>query len=138
MRVTKKEIEVSFMGEILKMKIVDNPLGYMWATASDTAGLIRNLFKAKFGWKSGKDMWIRTEVFSMGNSINVTVSDEAWNRLDENMKEYVEAVKSSVKDGYWDGMYDTYRDTGRNRVKTLDGKEVQLSCKYYQLYIGNE
>jgi hypothetical protein len=136
MRVAKKDIKVSFMGEILKMKVADGQRGdTLWASVSDTGGLIRNLFKAKFGWKSGKDMWIRTEVFSMGNAINVTVSDEAWNRLDENMKEYVDAVKSSVKDGYWDCMYDTYRDTGRNRVKTLDGREVQLSCKYYQLYI---
>jgi hypothetical protein len=135
MRTEKREVTVSFMGEIVPMKVVKPsvPNRYVWATVADTAGLVRNLLKKRFGWKSGKDFVLRTETFANGNSMDLVINPQTWNRLNEHNQAYVEAIKGSVKDGYFDGMSDMYVDKYQNNVRTVEGEEVSLSCKYYRM-----
>jgi hypothetical protein len=131
----KRNVIVSFMGQVVPMKVVkpSSVIKYNWATVADTAGLLRNVIKKKFAWKSGKEFTLTSESFSMGNAIRLNINPITWCGLSEADKNFIDSIKSVIRDGYWSGMDDMYTDTYSNKVITTDGETIDLSCKWFTL-----
>ncbi len=90
------------------------------------ATMIKQFVKKHF---KGIKVWSTSETFSMGNAIDVNLSNIDGSPIPTKDYETIKSFASSLKAGYFNGMEDIYEYDNRNR-KTDDGLSLDIYCKF--------
>lgn len=98
----------------------------------DAAKMIRQYIKEKYPKKFKS--WVKSEAYSGGSSITVSLCNFDGTPVDSKISEDVRRFSNLLKAGHFNGMFDTYEYKGN--VKSDNGTEISMLTSY--IHVDNE